>query len=68
MAWEPAHEGYANRSRHDPSCPSTPTTCECGATDLWALSDEEEALTQATGKWVSLATLARPPQKHQRAP
>jgi hypothetical protein len=53
MSWEPQHEGYAKRGAHKPTCTMVPRSCACpGVTELWALCDDECALTPNTGKWM----------------
>ena len=52
MAWDPAHEGYSQRAAHAGACGGTPSTCRCSARELWALNDDEVALTPRTGKWM----------------
>ena len=57
MSWEPPHEGYGKRSPHKPTCTMVPRSCACpGATELWALCDDECALTPNTGKWMFFST------------
>ena len=52
MAWDPSHEGYAQRAAHNGTCGGTPSTCCCETRELWALNDDEVALTPRTGKWM----------------